>query len=385
MRSTLLSLLLTTLIVVAASFPLVKAGKGGPSFCQTVDKLKVTSPLTFIRPVPFVNLKWNPKICLCQSDGELTDKTVAQLEAKIKQEGTKKLASKLGLDTLPEYWEELFVRQAVINAAENFLDQYKSCPRGCEYPDHAIPNSCTDCGYDCPKGQQKCNKKCKPTNKPCPSKEPKPPKPPKTSSTTDGYPTYPTYPVGYGKRDIIASDAAVPRPTGTVDPSAKFVTGEWKGEAFTLIPPTPAEAYLEIAEPAYFADSAYDDDDDDEEDSDDSDDVAKGAFVRAFVVHPTPPTTTFAVSDIPEPTMIQQYYRSSNSAKCEPGWIPCAVHRKGMVDWECTDVMNSLDSCGGCIFPILPGSVGTVCSEMTGVNEVRPSSRPLHCLLFSSD
>ncbi|KAJ9092118.1 hypothetical protein QFC21_006984 [Naganishia friedmannii] len=328
--------LLTTIFVISASLPLVLAGgHGGPTFCQSVDKLKVTSPLTFIRPVPFVNLKWNPKICLCQSKGELTDSTVAQLEAKIKQEGSKKLANKLGLDTLPAYWEELFVRQAVINAAEAFLDQYKSCPRGCEYPEGAIPNSCTDCGYDCPKGQHKCNKKCKPTNKPCPSKEPKPPKPPKTSST-EGYPTYPTY-----KRDVIPGSepatkvVGVPKPTGTVDPSAKFVTGEWNGEAFTLVPPTPAEAYLDIAEPDYLANSEYDEDDEDDESG-----IAKGAFVRAFVA-----ATTFAVSDIPEPTMIQQYYRSQNSAKCEPGWIPCAVSRKGKADWECTDVLNSLDSC----------------------------------------
>jgi hypothetical protein len=126
MRSTLLSLLLTTILVISATLPFVRAGGGkhdGPSFCQTVDKLKVTSPLTFIRPVPSVNLKWNPKICLCQSEGELTDATIARLEAKIKQEGTKKLANKLGLDTLPAYWEELFVRQAVINAAEEFVSR----------------------------------------------------------------------------------------------------------------------------------------------------------------------------------------------------------------------------------------------------------------------
>lgn len=55
--------------------------------------------------------------------------------------------------------------------------------------------------------------------------------------------------------------------------------------------------------------------------------------------------TAWAVSDIPEPTLIQQYYRSTNNNKCEPGWIPCAVLKKGKADWECTDVLKALDSC----------------------------------------
>jgi hypothetical protein len=100
-------------------------------------------------------------------------------------------------------------------------------------------------------------------------------------------------------------------------------------------------------------------------------------------------TPTFAVSDIPEPTLIQQYYRSQNDQRCEPGWIPCAVPRGSKADWECTDVQTSLDSCmlgisfrlmildtdglttgGGCIFPIGPGRIGTVCSDETGADEV---------------
>ncbi|KAJ9102039.1 hypothetical protein QFC19_004967 [Naganishia cerealis] len=334
MRSTLLSLIASLFV---ASLPLVLAGKGGPTFCQSVDKLKVTSPLTFIRPVPSVNLKWNPKICLCQSEGELTDSTVNQLEAKVKQEGSSKLAKKLGLDTLPDDWEELFVRQAVIDAAQEFLDQYKSCPRGCDYPKRAIPNSCQDCGYDCPKGQQKCKNKCKDDNKPCESKTPKPPK----TTSSDGYPSYPTE---YRKRDANILEPAFLMVSEVPVPSDRQVAPDWNGEPFTLKAPTPTELHEESTE---------------------DDNVAKGAFV----FYPTP-ATTFAVSDIPEPTMIQQYYRSTNNNKCEPGWIPCAVLRKGKADWECTDVQNTLDSCGGCIYPILPGPVGTSCSEETGANEV---------------
>lgn len=115
----LASLLISLLVAFS---PLVLAGEG-PTFCQSVDKLKVTSPLTFIRPVPSINLKWNPKICLCQSDGALTDNTINQLEAKITQEGVSKLSKKLGLDTLPPYWEEQFVRQAVLTAAEDFVSR----------------------------------------------------------------------------------------------------------------------------------------------------------------------------------------------------------------------------------------------------------------------
>lgn len=115
---------LTFLLSVLATFALPTiAKKDGGTFCQQVDKLKVTSPLTFIRPVPSVNLKWDPKICLCQADGELTDKTVDQLQKKVKQEGVKKLAKKLGLDSLPASWEELFVQQAVLNAAEDFVSR----------------------------------------------------------------------------------------------------------------------------------------------------------------------------------------------------------------------------------------------------------------------
>lgn len=115
---------LTFLLSLLATFALPTiAKKDGGTFCQQVDKLKVTSPLTFIRPVPSVNLKWDPKICLCQADGELTDNTVDQLQKKVKQEGVKKLAKKLGLDSLPASWEELFVQQAVLNAAEDFVSR----------------------------------------------------------------------------------------------------------------------------------------------------------------------------------------------------------------------------------------------------------------------
>jgi hypothetical protein len=113
-------LLATFLLAIT---PFANAAGDGPTFCQTVDKLKVTSPLTFIRPVPSFNLKWSPSICLCQSDGELTDKTVNLLNDKITAEGIPKLAKKLGLDTLPDYWEELFVRQAVIDAADAFVSR----------------------------------------------------------------------------------------------------------------------------------------------------------------------------------------------------------------------------------------------------------------------
>jgi hypothetical protein len=51
----------------------------------------------------------------------LTDATVERLNAKITSEGVSKLAKKLGLDTLPDYWEEMFVRQAVIDAADAFV------------------------------------------------------------------------------------------------------------------------------------------------------------------------------------------------------------------------------------------------------------------------
>lgn len=115
--------LLSSLLL--AFIPLTTAGEG-PTFCQSVDKLKVTSPLTFIRPVPSFNLKWTPNICLCQTDGELTDATVNQLNAKISAEGIPKLAKKLGLDTLPDYWEEMFVRQAVIDAADAFVSRHAS-------------------------------------------------------------------------------------------------------------------------------------------------------------------------------------------------------------------------------------------------------------------
>ena len=110
--------------LLLAWLPLSNAAAGeGPTFCQSVDKLKVTSPLTFIRPVPSFNLKWSPDICLCQADGELTDATVERLNAKITSEGVSKLAKKLGLDTLPDYWEEMFVRQAVIDAADAFVSR----------------------------------------------------------------------------------------------------------------------------------------------------------------------------------------------------------------------------------------------------------------------
>lgn len=114
--------LLATFLLAITPF-VIAAGDDGPTFCQTVDKLKVTSPLTFIRPVPSFNLKWSPNICLCQADGELTDKTVDQLNAKITAEGIPKLAKKLRLDTLPDYWEELFVRQAVIDGADAFVSR----------------------------------------------------------------------------------------------------------------------------------------------------------------------------------------------------------------------------------------------------------------------
>lgn len=112
--------------LLLAFLPITIGANGdGPTFCQSVDKLKVTSPLTFIRPVPSFNLKWSPNICLCQSDGELTDATVERLNAKITSEGVSKLAKKLGLDTLPDYWEEAFVRQAVIDAANAFVSRVR--------------------------------------------------------------------------------------------------------------------------------------------------------------------------------------------------------------------------------------------------------------------
>lgn len=169
------------------------------------------------------------------------------------------------------------------------------------------PNSPLTSYPDCPKKQKKCNGKCIKKDKPCPSKTSKPPQPPKTTSS-DGYPTYPTeyptttdeyptYPT-YRKRDASQSDdvvADLEHYVEDLEDLHDFPIDEWK-------------AFLASA----------------------SSDAAKG---------------TFAVSDIPEPTLIQQYYRSQNEQRCEPGWIPCAVLRKGKADWECTDVQSSLDSC----------------------------------------
>jgi hypothetical protein len=67
--------------LLLAWLPLSNAAAGeGPTFCQSVDKLKVTSPLTFIRPVPSFNLKWSPDICLCQADGD-TNASAASITA----------------------------------------------------------------------------------------------------------------------------------------------------------------------------------------------------------------------------------------------------------------------------------------------------------------
>lgn len=131
--------------LLVAFVPLALAGKNDRgTFCQSVGKLKVTSPLTFIRPVPSVNLKWDPKICLCQSEGELTDSTVDQLQKKIKQEGVAKLAKKLGLDSLPASWEELFVQQAVLNAAEDFVSRARVSPRSSNTDARPTPISSTN-------------------------------------------------------------------------------------------------------------------------------------------------------------------------------------------------------------------------------------------------
>lgn len=151
---------------------------------------------------------------------------------------------------------------------------------------------------DCPKGQVKCNKKCQKPNKPCPSKTPKPPK----STTSDGYPTYPTQ----YKRSVDAD-----------------VYDEDEDEY------TPASASAPTTELDSFLSP------DGTIDSEDS-----FNNLLDFVA-----TATFGVRDIPEPTLIQQYYRPTNEGKCQPGWVPCAVLKKGKADWECMDVQSALDSC----------------------------------------
>lgn len=196
------------------------------------------------------------------------------------------------------------------------LDQYKECPRGCEYPKGAIPKSCKDCSYgtfavyfllldpalirrvDCPKGKVKCNNKCQKPEKPCPSKTPKPPK---TTSTDDypSYPTeYPTYPDEY-KRSLDAADHPTYSPADVVPELDDFLSSSGTIDS--------EESFADLLD---------------------------------FVA-----TATFGVRDLPEPTLLRQYYRSTNEKTCEPGWVPCAVLNKGKADWECTDVQNALDSC----------------------------------------
>jgi hypothetical protein len=158
---------------------------------------------------------------------------------------------------------------------------------------------------DCPKGKVKCNNKCQKPEKPCPSKTPKPTKTPKTTSTDDGYPTYPTeYPTYPEKR---SADA-------------------YYDEDESEYTPLSAPHHLELDD---FLSSTG------TIDSEDS-----YADLLDFVA-----TATFAVRDLPEPTLLQQYYRATNDKTCEPGWVPCAVLKKGKADWECTDVQNALDSC----------------------------------------
>lgn len=150
---------------------------------------------------------------------------------------------------------------------------------------------------DCPKGKVKCNNKCQKPEKPCPSKTPKPPK----TTTSDGYPTYPTQ----YKRSVEA---------GAHDDDGE---DEY----------TPASAAAPELDDSLSSAGTIDSEDSFNE-------------LLDFVA-----TATFGVRDIPEPTLIQQYYRSTNEGKCQPGWVPCAVLKKGKADWECTDVQDALDSC----------------------------------------
>lgn len=154
---------------------------------------------------------------------------------------------------------------------------------------------------DCPKDKVKCNNKCQKPNKPCPSKTPKPPK----TTSTDDYPSYPTeYPTYPEKR------------------SADAYYDEDEDEYTPLSTPH----HLELDD---FLSSTG---------TIDSEDGY--ADLLDFVA-----TATFAVRDLPEPTLLQQYYRATSDKTCEPGWVPCAVLKKGKADWECTDVQNALDSC----------------------------------------
>jgi len=54
-----------------------------------------------------------------------------------------------------------------------------------------------------------------------------------------------------------------------------------------------------------------------------------------------------------------------------PGWAACGVLGGGPRAWECINIVNDLESCGGCMYPLTAYSpIGRDCSTIPGVADV---------------
>lgn len=58
---------------------------------------------------------------------------------------------------------------------------------------------------------------------------------------------------------------------------------------------------------------------------------------------------------------------------CYIGKFPSPWKRSAPISWECVDVENNIETCGGCQLPVDGGSVGKDCTDMEGINEVTVS------------
>ncbi|KAI9439301.1 hypothetical protein H4582DRAFT_2076004 [Lactarius indigo] len=67
----------------------------------------------------------------------------------------------------------------------------------------------------------------------------------------------------------------------------------------------------------------------------------------------------------------RRWVGSGSCSQMGHGWAACGVFGGGARAWECVDTAHDLESCGGCVLPLMPYSpIGHDCTTLPGVADV---------------